>query len=126
METQDAWKNREVQIHGYEVVKEYTEAETATKVVGRPEFYRMIEDIHTGVINAIITYEVDRLARNFTENSIIQTLSQEGKIKVIHTGTGIFYPDDILHLGMKALFSVYESHQMKKKMKDGIDNALQM
>lgn len=124
LDTQDQWRLREVSLHGYNIIKEYTEAESASKASWRPEFYQMIEDIHRGEINAIITYEIDRLARNFTENSIIQTLSQEWKIKVIHTATGTFYPDDILHLGMKSLFSVYETHQMKKKAMDGINNWL--
>ena len=122
LETQENWNKREVTANNYHIVDRYVEAESATKKWHRPEFYRMIEDIHQGKINAIITYEVDRLARNFTENSIIQTLSQEGKILLIHTSSGKFYPNDILHLGMKSLFAVYESHAMKKKMKDGINS----
>jgi len=126
LENQDSWRDREVLSNGYKISEEYTEAESATKVSWRPEFYRMIEDIHAWKINAIITYEVDRLARNFTENSIIQTLSQEGKIKILVTASWKFLPEDILHLGMKSLFAVYESHQMKKKMQDGREQKLKL
>ena len=120
LETQSTWKDTEQLRHSFTVVDEYIEAETATKNVWRPEFYRMIEDIENGRIDAILTYEVDRLARNFREASIIQELSQYGNIKLIYSWTWKFFPEDILSLGVKVLMAVNESHQMKKKMKDGL------
>jgi DNA invertase Pin-like site-specific DNA recombinase len=83
LETQNEFKNK---FKGqYSIVKEYLEAETATTVVGRKGFYELIGDIEKGEVNAIITQDIDRLARNFQEASMIQTLSQYDKIKVIVT-----------------------------------------
>ena len=65
---------------GFEIVKEYTDAETAKKV-GRTSFQLMLEDIRQGRANMILVEKTDRLTRNFKDyvevDELINTLGLE-------------------------------------------------
>jgi site-specific DNA recombinase len=51
---------------GFQVVREYTDAETAKKV-GRTSFQLMLEEIRQGKANILLVEKTDRLTRNFKD-----------------------------------------------------------
>jgi DNA invertase Pin-like site-specific DNA recombinase len=75
---------------GLNIRGRYHEAHSAKVPSKRKEFNRMIKDIESGKINAILCWNLNRLSRNFQEAGLIQQLLVDGKIKVIHTPTRIY------------------------------------
>jgi site-specific DNA recombinase len=66
---------------GFQVVKEYEEAETA-KRVGRTNFQRMLDDVSNGLASVIIVEKTDRLTRNLRDQVTVDDLIHEKNIEV--------------------------------------------
>src|ERR1051326_6001980 len=82
----------------------------SAKLAGRPGFNELIRLIEGGKINAILTWKLDRLARNFDDGGKIISLLQQGKIQQIRTFEKIYLPSDnvlmiALELGMANQYS---------------------
>ncbi len=78
---------------GLKVTDILTEAKSA-KEPGRPIFNLMLEKIKKGEVNAILTWKIDRLARNPVDAGTLQWLLQQGTIKEIRTPERIYRPED--------------------------------
>lgn len=73
---------------------QYEESKSA-KISGRRiAFTRMVRDLRSGKINAIVCWKLDRLARNMVEGGEIIDLLQRGVIKAIITPFKVYYPDE--------------------------------
>ncbi len=88
--------------HNLNVVEIFKESMSA-KSVGRPVFNKMMEQIEKGKIDAIISWKIDRLARNFIDGGKLMDLLGSSKIKEIRTIEGIHLPSDNVLL-MSLLF----------------------
>ena len=107
--------------NNYKVVKTFKESASAHKTHNRPMFNKMVEMIKRGEVNGIICWEVNRLARNFEEGGVIQQLLIEQKIKVIHTSSKAYYPQDCSILfSVETAMSTEYSLKLSKDVKRGI------
>lgn len=70
--------------HGMVLEKTHIDqAQTATKVAGRDEFFALIEDVKKGLVDAIIVYKMNRLFRNSLESHKYRKLFRDHKVKII-------------------------------------------
>lgn len=90
----------------------FRESKSAKKEFVRPDFMRMIEMIKKGVIDSIVCWKLDRLARNMTEGGILIDLLSSGVIKAIITHDKVYYPSD------NVLLMAVEFGQGKQFVKD--------
>jgi site-specific DNA recombinase len=79
--------------HGLAVLSTLTECKSA-KGPGRPVFNDMIRRIEAGEANGILTWKLDRLARNFDDGGRIIGLLQRGVIREIRTFEKTYLPSD--------------------------------
>jgi DNA invertase Pin-like site-specific DNA recombinase len=98
--------------HGYEIDETLVFSDTGSaKKPGRPGFEQMMKAIETGKVEAIITFKLNRLARNPVDGGYITWKLQQGIIKRLITEDDTYAPDsDLLllymHFGMSNQFSL--------------------
>ncbi len=72
------------------VVYTITESHSAKETGQRPEFNRLLDRVHRGTYNAIITWAPDRLSRNAGDLGRIVDLMDQGKLTCIRTHSQTF------------------------------------
>jgi len=75
------------------IVDEFIEAKSA-KSPGRPIFNEMIERLHKGEAQGIITWNLDRLSRNPIDSGTISWMVQEKIILHVQTSERSYYSED--------------------------------
>lgn len=100
----------------------------SAKAPGRPEFARMMTLFQKEKADVLITYHLNRLARNPIDGGTIQYAVQSSVIRAIHTSEGAFHPEDnalimSMYFGMSAQFvrelRAATMRGMKKKVESG-------
>lgn len=104
-----------------EIVKTLSESKSA-KEPGRPEFEKMLKLIRSGKADGIITWKLDRLARNPMDGGNIIWMLQQGLIKKIVTNDKSYHPHDnvlmmSVEFGMANQFILDLSKNVKRGMK---------
>jgi len=93
--------NRLVKERGLKVVRTYKEAISAKIPHKRPEFDDMIAQIKAGKASGIITWKVDRLARNFEEGGlIIQMLQDKAISRIVASDKECLPSDNVLMIAV--------------------------
>lgn len=72
----------------------YEEAKSAKAANHRPVFRKLLEDIKTGKVNAILCWKLDRIARNMDEGGEVIDLLQRGVIQAIITPSKTYLPNE--------------------------------
>jgi site-specific DNA recombinase len=107
--------------------KMYKEEKSAETPYLRKHFDEMIKDIKKTVINAIICWKLDRLARNPEEAGIILGMLKRGEIKRIITSDREYAPEDnalisYVDFGMADQYS----RDLSKNVKRGLETKLKI
>lgn len=68
-----------------DIVETITESHSAKESTQRPEFNRLLDSVHQGKFNAILTWAPDRLSRNAGDLGRIVDLMDQGKLSHIKT-----------------------------------------
>ena len=74
---------------GYTIVKEYIDRAMTGKNDNRPQFRKMISDSAFGTFDTIITWKMDRFARNRTDSALYKKILKENGVKVIYAAENI-------------------------------------
>ena len=109
-----------------EILKVYREEKSAETPYLRQEFAQLVKDIKAGVVNAIICWKLDRLARNPEEAGIILGLLKRGEIKHIITSDREYRPEDnaiisYVDFGMADQYVRDLSKNVKRGLKTKLD-----
>lgn len=103
-----------------------TEARSAKAPYSRPEFQRLVEDIHSGKVDGILTWSINRLSRNLIDGGMIAHLLQTGRLSFIRTPERTYKPEDNVLImsienGMATSFVQDLSRNVKRGMQGKVD-----
>ena len=74
---------------GFTVVKEYIDRALTGKNDERPQFRKMIHDSAFGTFDVVITWKMDRFARNRTDSALYKKILKDNGVKVIYAAEKI-------------------------------------
>ena len=83
----DCYKTAEEQ--GLTIVKEYIDRALTGKNDNRPNFKQMIKDSAFGNFDVVITWKMDRFARNRTDSALYKKILKDNGVKVIYAAENI-------------------------------------
>jgi len=97
-------------------------SKSAKEPYKRPEFDRMMKMIDSGKVSTLIVWQVNRIARNMIECSMVLEALRKGKLKRLITSEGEYNPDNsqlllVILMGMAQDYS----HKLSKSVKRGMN-----
>lgn len=113
--------------NGITIVGEYVDKALTGKTDKRPDFQRMLRDSERGIFEVVITWKIDRFARNRYDSAMY-------KYKLKKNGVRIFYaketipegPEGIILEGIMESYAEYYSENLSQNVKRGnYDSALE-
>ncbi len=108
------------------IIKTYKDNASAHKPSNRPAFAEMLNDLNKGVIEAILCWKADRLARNHLEGGMLMHCLQTNIIKVIKTPYKSFLPNDnVLPLTIEFGMANQYSRDLSRNVKRGNKTKIQ-
>ena len=95
LESQEDESKKIVEFHKLPpFVATFSESKSAKEAYQRKYFSQMMKLIHSGKVDSIVCWKLDRLARNMTEGGLLIDLLSTGVLKAIMTHDKVYYPDD--------------------------------
>lgn len=121
---QENWGRSEAAKRGGEIVKVFHETKTARRP-GRNDFNEMMEGLECGDADGIITWKLDRLARNPIDGGQVIWLTQSNVIKKIVTSDKDWHPNDnmlmmAVEFGMANQYSIELGKNVKRRLKEKV------
>ena len=110
----------EAERRGWDVIDVYADNDvSATRGKTRPSYERMMRDARSGLIQAILVWDIDRLTRTPREiEDVIELADRTGLVLVNLTGAGDLGTDDgRMMLRIKGALARREVEQMRKRLK---------
>ncbi|MBI3379450.1 recombinase family protein [Candidatus Gottesmanbacteria bacterium] len=125
LETQERELLEYAKENNLEIVKILKESKSAKTDGNRPLFSLMLNDIRSGVTNALLVLHTDRLSRNGIESGQIVKLFEEGYLKEIRTPTRIYNSvQDMLYMDFDFVFASHYSRNLSQRVKEGVKTKL--
>jgi len=127
MESQSQFNIERLNGNDDELVETYQESRSAKMPDKRPEFARLIADIHDGKVEVVYCWKLNRLARNPIDGGEIQWLLQEGMLKKIVTSERTYLPsDNVLQMMVELGMAIQFSRDLGKDAKRGMTEKAKM
>ena len=105
--------------HNLHVVQELTESRSA-KLIGRPVFNRMMDQLEQGEIYGVIAHKPDRLSRNDTDSARIFHLMSSGVDFVFADTPVVNNAMGRANLGMQFVWAKFYSENLSEEVKKGM------
>jgi site-specific DNA recombinase len=110
---------------GIKVVGVLKESQSAKKP-GRPVYNEMIASISSGDVQGILTWKLDRLARNPVDGGQVSWMLQEGVIQHILTYERDYYPsDNVLMMAVELGMANQYIRDLSLNIKRGLNNKVE-
>ena len=118
--------HRYAELHGFNVVKEYTDSAISGRSDDRPAFQRMIRESESGAFQAVLVWKLDRFARNRYDSAVYKSKLKKNGVKIYSVmesiGDG---PEGIILEGLMESLAEYYSANLSENIKRGCyDSAL--
>ena len=108
-----------------DVVDIIKESKSAKTDQNRPLFSNLLERIHNGEAQGVLTVHTDRLARNFIDAGFIIKMIEAGTLKEVRTLTSIFNNvPSLMYMGFDFVFASHYSRDLSVKVKAGNESKL--
>lgn len=103
---------------GWELVDQYVdEGKSGTKIKGRDEYQRLLDDLEWDKFDIVVIKSQDRLMRNTKDWYIfIDKLVTSGKKLFVYMENSFYTPDNALITGIKAILAEEFSRDLSKKI----------
>ena len=125
LETQERICLETARRNNLNVLEVILESKSAKDAGNRPKFDELIAHIKSKDAGVIVTWDIDRLARNLTEAGLLQSLYETGFIQKIITENDIYQSDrDFMNIGHEFVDASNYSRRLRSKVKDGIETKL--
>jgi len=111
---------------GYEIISEYVDNGWSGKDLKRPEFERLLADVRTKRVKAVIVYKLDRIGRslkhllNLFEEFRNRGIEFISLTQNINTNT----PEGKMFWQMLGVFAEYERELIVSRTRSGLDRAV--
>lgn len=120
LETQENLLKEYAKLHNIKILKTFREKKSARFSGQRPLFAEMIQLIHSGEANGILTYHVDRLSRNLKDAGEITELMDRGLLLDVRTPTDTYVTSgDLLKMNINYVFAENYSRELSEKVQEG-------
>lgn len=108
---------------GWTVGKTYSEVTSASKKTRRAQFEQMMSDARSGVIDAIVVWDADRLTRQPRENEDVIDLYDRFGIQLGTVGGDfdLATAQGRLMFRLKGIVAAYEVDQLKRRLRSKFD-----
>ena len=120
IELQIEENRKAIQKKGWELVDEYVDrGKSGTKVKGRDEYQRLLDDMELGKFDIVVIKDQERLMRNALDWYLfVNRLVTTGKILYMYLDGKFYTPDDALITGIKAIIAEDFSRNLHKKLRN--------
>ena len=120
IELQIEENRKAIQKKGWELVDEYVDrGKSGTKVKGRDEYQRLLDDMELGKFDIVVIKDQERLMRNTLDWYLfINRLGQTGKRLFMYLENKSYSPEDALITGIKAIIAEDFSRNLHKKLRN--------
>jgi len=110
----------EAELRGWEVVQTYVDNDvSATRSKVRPQYQRMLSDVASGHINALVVWDIDRLTRTPRELEDVIDLADKHGLALANVGgeVDLSTSDGRMMARIKGTLARREVEQMSKRLK---------
>ena len=117
LKIQVAESRETIQKMGWQQVDEYVEAKSGTRVKGRTQYQRLLEDMLEDKFDIIVIKDQDRLMRNTKDWYLfLDRMLQNKKRLYMYLERKYYTPDDALITGIRAILAEEYSRTLSKKI----------
>jgi len=107
--------------HDMTIINEFTDPGVSGSILDRPALSELRELVRSGQVDAVISFEPDRLSRDFVQLMVLANeFEQQGVELHFVTQSVGKTPEDKMLFGMKGLFAEYERTKILERTQRGI------
>lgn len=120
IQTQLSIIKEEIERKGYQLVREYADEGWSGDTLARPGLDQLRADAKSGLFNAVLIYDPDRLARRYSYQELVMDELREAGIEVIFiTISAPKNSEDKILYGVRGLFAEYERAKISERFRLG-------
>lgn len=106
--------------NGYVIVRQYPDEGWSGDTIIRPQLDQLRQDAKSGIWDAVLIYDPDRLARRYSyQELVLDELREAGKEVHFRTIKAPENPEDRMLYGMRGLFAEYERLKIAERFRIG-------